>query len=205
MLTFPPFPSPEALKGAHVVSYPTSWRGSVAVHSNAKAGSARTGSSPGYLERCARRCGRHLRTRWLVWKGLEAAYQSPATAPSICISLRKWCHTPAMHMQTVNTSPTLNWSLPPKTMPSCRTLSSSAAKFASLQSVEKRDGLMQTTVKSAQVLYHQAVYSLGFYWLLLAASRMTEVESEEILKIMQYSTLVLQIIKSQPSYIFLSH
>lgn len=89
-------------------------------------------------------------------------------------------------------------------MPSCLTLSSSAAKFASLQSVEKMDGLM-LTVESVQVLYHQAVYSFVFYLLLLAVSRMTEVELEEILKIMQYSTLVLQLIKSQPYYIFLSH
>lgn len=164
------------------------------MHSNAKAGSARTGSSPGYLERCARRFGRHLPTRWPVWKGSAAGDQSPATAPSICISLGKWCHTPAMHMQTANTAPTLNVSLPPETMPSCLALRSPAAKCAGRHSVEEMDGLMQTTVKSAQALYHRAVPSFVLYWLLLAVSRMTEAEWEGILKMTQYSTLVSQII-----------
>lgn len=178
----------------------------MAVHANAKAGSARTGSSPGFSERCAGRCGRHLPTRWLLWKGLKAGYRSPATVPSICISRGKWCHTPAVHMQTVNTSPTVNVSLPPKTLPGCLTRGSLAAKLASLHSTEKMDGCMLTIVKSVRVLYHQAGGTkLAFYWLLLAVSRMTEVGLEEILRITQHSTLILQIIKSQSYYIFLSH
>ena len=112
-----------------------------------------------HSERCTRRCGQHLPTRWLVWKGLKASYGSLATIPSICISLGKWCHTPAMHMQTVNTSPTLTPSLPLQIMTSCRTLSSPTAKRAGLWNTE---GLMLIAVKQIEVLYHQTVYSFAF-------------------------------------------